>query len=59
MVKVFIATGYNSYTHKTLTRAFLAPSEAEAFIEGLTAPSVNIFKAKSYLELLNTFLKEG
>ncbi len=45
--------------HKTLTRAFLAPSEAEAFIEGLTAPSVNIFKAKSYLDLLNTFLKEG
>ena len=59
MIKVFIATGYNSYTHKTLTRVFLAPSEAEAFIAGLTAPSVNIFKAKSYLDLLNTFLKEG
>jgi hypothetical protein len=59
MVRIYIATGYNSFTHKTLTKAFLAPSEAEAFIEGLTAPSVNIFKAKSYLDLINTFLKEG
>lgn len=57
MVKVFIATGYNSYTHKTLTKAFLVPSEAEQFIEGLTNPSINIFKAKSYMELLNSFLK--
>ena len=57
MVKVFIATGYNSYTHKTLTKAFLVPSEAEHFIEGLTNPSINVFKAKSYMELLNSFLK--
>lgn len=58
MVKVFIATGYNSYTQKTMTKAFLVPSDAEQFIEGLTEPSVNIFTAKSYIDLLNSFLKE-
>jgi len=58
MVKVFIATGYNSYTHKTMTKAFLVPSDAEQFIEGLTEPSVNVFTAKSYIDLLNSFLKQ-
>jgi hypothetical protein len=57
MIKVFIATGYNSWTNKTITKAFLVPSEAEQFIDGLTAPSVNIFTANSYIDLLNTFLK--
>ena len=57
MVKVFIATGYNSWTNKQLTKAFLVPSEAEQFIKGLTNPSLNIFTAKSYIDLLNTFLK--
>lgn len=57
MVKVFIATGYNSWTNKQLTKAFLVPSEAEQFIQGLTNPSLNIFTAKSYIDLLNTFLK--
>lgn len=57
MVKVFIATGYNSWTNKQLTKAFLVPSEAEQFIQGLTNPSLNIFTAKSYIDLLNTFLR--
>jgi hypothetical protein len=57
MVKIFIATGYDSYNHKTLTKAFLAPSEAEAYIVNLTDPSVNTFTAKSYIELINSFLK--
>ena len=57
MIKIFIAQGYDSYTHKTLTRAFLVPSEAEAYIVNLTDPSVNVFTAKSYIELINTFLK--
>lgn len=57
MVKVFIASGYNSYTHKTLTKAFLVPSEAEQFLEGLTDPHVQVFNSKSYIELLNLFLK--
>lgn len=57
MIKVFIATGYNSYTNKELTKAFLAPSDADQFLEGLTDPKLNIFTANSYIDLLNTFLK--
>lgn len=57
MVKVFIASGYDSYNHKTLTRAFLAPSEAESFLNGLTDPTIQVFTGKSYIELLNSFLK--
>lgn len=59
MVKVFIATGYNSYTNKQLARAFLAPSEADQFLEGLTDPKVIEFKHNSYIDLLNEFLKGG
>jgi hypothetical protein len=57
MVKIFIAKGYDSYTHKTLTKAFLVPSEAEAYLVNLTDPSVNTFTAKSYIDLLNAFFK--
>jgi hypothetical protein len=57
MVKIFIAKGYDSYSHKTLTKAFLVPSEAEAYLINLTDPSVNVFTAKSYIELINAFLK--
>lgn len=58
MVKVFIASGYNSFTHKSMQRAFLAPSEADQFVEGLTDPHIQVFTAKSYIELLNLFLTE-
>jgi hypothetical protein len=57
MIKIFIATGYDSYSHKILSKAFLAPSEAEAYMINLTNPSVNTFTAKSYIELINSFLK--
>ena len=57
MIKVFIAQGYDSYNNKQLTRAFLKPSEADQFLEGLTVPTTHIFKAKSYIQLLNEFLK--
>ncbi len=57
MVKIFIAKGYDSYSHKTLTKAFLVPSEAEAYLVNLTDPSLNTFTAKSYIDLLNAFLK--
>jgi hypothetical protein len=57
MVKIFIAKGYDSYSHKTLTKAFLVPSEAEAYLVNLTDPSVNTFTANSYIDLLNSFLK--
>lgn len=57
MVKVFIATGYNSYTNKQLARAFLSPSDADQFLEGLTNPILSTFTANSYIDLLNEFLK--
>ena len=57
MVKVFIASGYNSWTNKTITKAFLAPSDADEFLNGLTEPVLQVFNAKSYIDLLNEFLK--
>jgi hypothetical protein len=59
MIKIFIAKGYDSYSHKTLTKAFLTPSDAEAYLINLTDPSVNVFTAKSYIDLINSFLKEA
>jgi hypothetical protein len=57
MVKVFIAQGYDSYNNKQKTRAFLAPSDADNYLEGLTDPRIHVFMAKSYINLLNEFLK--
>ena len=57
MIKVFIAQGYDSYNNKQLTRAFLEPEKAVQFLEGLTDSKTIIFTAKSYIDLLNTFLK--
>jgi len=57
MAKIFIATGYDSYTHKTMNKAFLTPSDADAYIVNLTDPSINVFTAKSYIEIINSFLK--
>lgn len=57
MIKVFIATGYNSYTNNQISKAFLAPSDADQFLEGLTDPKLIEFKHKSYIDLLNEFLK--
>ena len=59
MIKVFIAQGYNSYNNKQLTRAFLAPSDADQYLEGLTDPRIHVFTANSYIDLLNEFLKGG
>jgi hypothetical protein len=57
MVKVFIASGYDSYNNKQMTRAFLVPTDAEQYLAGLTDPKFNIFTANSYVDLLNEFLK--
>lgn len=57
MVKVFIAQGYDSYNNKQKTMAFLAPSDADQYLEGLTDPRIHVFTANSYINLLNEFLK--
>jgi hypothetical protein len=57
MVRVFLAKGYNSYTNKQLTRAFLVPTDAEQFLVGLTDPKFKTLTAKSYIDLINDVLR--
>ena len=57
MKKLFIATGYNSYTNKTMQRAFLTEAEADQFIGGLTDPHISIISYRNTIELINHFLK--
>lgn len=57
MKTIYIVTGYNSFTQKDIRRAFSTEKEAELFSQGLTAPSVNVFKYKSTVELINHFIK--
>lgn len=57
MVKVFIAQGYDSYNNKQLVRAFLVPNDAEQFLKGLSDTKFKSIIAKSYIDVLNMFLK--
>lgn len=56
MVKIFLASGYNSWTHKRLTRVFRAPSEAEQFVVGLTDAKVYMLTGKDNFEAFNRAL---
>jgi hypothetical protein len=57
MKKVFIASGYNSWTNKDIIKAFTSENEAEKWIEGLTNPHINIIGYKSTIDLVNHLLK--
>ena len=57
MKKIFIATGYNSYTNKTVIKAFSTELEADKFLEGLTDPRINVINYKSTIQLVNHLLK--
>jgi len=57
MKKIYIASGYNSYTQKTMLKAFMSEAEADKFLEGLTDPRINIVTYKSTVELVNHLLK--
>ena len=59
MVRIIIAEGHIKYNNVKLTRAFLVPTEAEQFLEGLINTKVNILTAKNYIELFNVLLKRG
>ena len=59
MNKVFIASGYNSWTNKQLTRAFKNEDNADQFMQGLTNPHVQVIAYKNTVELINLFLKEA
>ena len=58
MKKLYIANGYNSWTHKDLIRAFSSEDEADQFMEGLTDPHLQVFTYKSTAELMNHFFNE-
>lgn len=56
MRKIYIATGYNSWTNKQLHRAFETEQEADQFINGLTDPHLVVMNYKSTTELVNALL---
>jgi hypothetical protein len=57
MKKLYIATGYNSYTNKEIRQAFNSEDEADKFLEGLTDPRIQVIAYKSTVELINHLLK--
>ena len=57
MKKLYIATGYNSYTNKEIRQAFNSESEADKFLDGLTDPRIQVIAYKSTVELINHFIK--
>lgn len=59
MKKLFIASGYNSYTNKEMRKAFNNESDADQFINGLTDPHLQVIAYKSTPELINHFLREA
>lgn len=57
MKKLYIATGYNSYTNKEIRQAFYSEAEADKFLDGLTDPRIQVIAYKSTVELINHFIK--
>jgi hypothetical protein len=57
MKKLYIASGYNSYTNKEIRQAFNSEAEADKFLEGLTDPRIQVISYKSTVELINHLLK--
>ena len=57
MKKLYIASGYNSWINKQMTRAFNKENDADKFLEGLTDPTVQVFAYKSTVDLMNIFLR--
>lgn len=57
MKKLYIASGYNSYTNKEIRQAFNSETEADKFLEGLTDPRIQVIAYKSTVELINHFIK--
>lgn len=57
MKKIYIATGYNSYTNKALMKAFMSETEADKFLDGLTDPRIQVLAYKSTVELVNHLIK--
>lgn len=56
MRKLYIATGYNSWTNKRLHRVFETEQDADQFINGLTDPHLVVMSYSSTTELVNALL---
>lgn len=56
MRKIYIATGYNSWTNKELHRAFNSAQKADQFLNGLTNPHLVVMSYKSTAQLANALL---
>ena len=56
MRKIYIVTGYNSWTNKELHRAFKTEQEADQFLNGLTNPHLVVMSYNSTTQLANTLL---
>ena len=57
MKKLYIASGYNSFTNKDMRKAFNNENDADQFIDGLTDPHIQVITYKSTVELINYYLK--
>jgi hypothetical protein len=56
MKKLYLAHGYNSWTHKDIVQAFSTEDEADQFINGLTDPHLQVIAYKSTTQLVNFLL---
>lgn len=57
MVKIYIASGYDSWNNKELRKGFVSKLEADNFLEGLTNPNVHVISGKSYIDIFNSLIK--
>ena len=57
MKKLYIASGYNSFTDKDMRKAFNNENDADQFISGLTDSHIQVITYKSTVELINYYLK--
>jgi hypothetical protein len=56
MNKIYIGSGYNSWTNKEHIRAFKTEKEADSFINGLTEPHIQAINYKNTADLVNHLL---
>jgi hypothetical protein len=56
MVKIYLITGYDSYSHKIINRVFRTPSEALEFSLDLTDSKMEVLTDEDYLTIINNYL---
>jgi hypothetical protein len=56
MKKIYLASGYNSWTNNTIYRVFNTLSEANGYLIGLTDGNIDTFSANTMLEAFNRLI---